>query len=215
MPQKTITYRSINKKDTKQLVTLISDTWHYEKITSTFCASHLSFAFLYSSLAHSTYTQVALKEGTPVGLIVGRISDVPLQQKVYLLHLYFHLFLLLFTSEGKQAIQSFRRHSQVNNALLKQTYETYDGELVLFAVDQSVRGSGIGSALFNQYLDYLKSVGARTFFLFTDTSCTYTFYEHKGLKRIGALTRRMPFLQKDISFFLYRGDLQQPELNEH
>ncbi|MCC5894684.1 MAG: GNAT family N-acetyltransferase [Alkalibacterium sp.] len=208
MPQNPISYRPLEKKDFKGLAAVISDTWHYEKISSPFTATHLAYAFLYSSLAHHTYTQIAIKEDTPVGLIIGRTNTVPFQHKRYYVHLFFHLFLLVFTSEGKQAIQSFRRNTQVTHALLKLTYESYDGEVLLFAVDKSTRGNGVGSTLFNGYLTYLRSEGARTFYLFTDTSCSYTFYEHKGLKRIGALTRRMPFLQKEISFFLYRGDLQ-------
>lgn len=213
MPNQSITYRPLEKNDYKALANMISNTWHYEKITSPFASLHLSYAFLYSSLAHHTYTQVAVSNNTPVGLIIGRTNDVPLKHKCYYVYLLFHLVLLLFTSEGKQAVQSFRRNSQVSQALLKLTYESYDGEVLFFAVDQTLRGSGVGSYLFDDYLNYLKTKGARTFYLFTDTTCTYTFYEYKGLKRIGALTRRMPFLQKEVSFFLYRGDLQEITLN--
>lgn len=213
MSNDSISYRAIEKKDYKQIAKVICDTWHYEKITSHYSAIHLSYAFLFSSLIHQTYTQVAVRNHVPVGIVMGRTNDVPLKNKVFYLNLAFHLVFLLFTSQGKQAFQSYRRHSQITSALLKQTYESYDGELILFAVDQSTRGTGVGSHLFNAYLQHLRNQGARTFYLFTDTSCTYTFYEHKGLRRIGALTRRMPFLQKEISFFLYKGDLQQSELS--
>lgn len=212
MPKESITYRPLEKQDIKPLAKIISNTWHYENITSPFIATHLSYAFLFSSLARHTYTQVAVKNDKPIGVIIGRTNDVLFQHKMYYILLFFHLFLLLFTSQGKQAVQSFWRNSQVNNALFKQTYESYDGEVVLFAVDQSKRESGIGSTLFDGYLHYLKDQGLQTFYLFTDATSSYTFYEHKGLKRIGALTRKMPFLQKEISFFLYKGDLKQSDL---
>lgn len=207
MTQDHITYRSIKPSDFKHLAELIDITWNYSSLASTFNAQQMSYAFLFSCLANQSFTQVAVKNNQPVGLIMGRIEETNLKQKLYLLPLFFNLFSLHFTAEGRQAFQSFRRSLHVNKSLLKQTYETYDGELVLFAVSPEVQGEGVGSKLFNNFLHYLRSEGASTFFLFTDTGCTYSFYDNKGLKRTGVITRQMPFLKSEISFFLYRGSV--------
>lgn len=205
MTTDSITYRPIRQSDFKALAKLIDTSWNYSQLTSAFNARQMSYAFLFSSLAHQSFTQVAVKNNQPVGVAMGRIEELPLIHKLYLLPLLFNLIALNLTAEGRRAFQSFRRTLHVNKSLLKQTYETYDGELVLFAVAPETQGQGIGSKLFEDFLHYLRSEGASTFYLFSDTSCTYSFYENKGLKRTGVITRNMPFLKKEISFFLYRG----------
>ena len=140
----------------------------------------MASVFLYSSLAHHNFSQVAIRDGKVVGLILGRTNEVPLKEKRYYLNMSYHLIRLLLTSEGKQAVQSFRRNLQVNQALLKQTYETYDGELIFFAVDASTRQSGIGSHLFYSYLTFMKNEGARTFVCLLIRAALMDFMNLKG-----------------------------------
>lgn len=207
MTTETISYRPVERSDYKALAALIDTSWNYSTLTSSFNAKQMSYAFLFSSLAHQSFTRVALKGNEPVGVAMGRTEELPLKHKLYLIPLLFNLVALHFTPSGREAFQSFRRTLHVNKSLLKQTHETYDGELVLFAVRPETQGLGIGSHLFDDFLKYLRSQGASTFFLFTDTSCTYSFYENKGLKRTSVISRNMPFLKRDISFFLYRGSV--------
>lgn len=207
MTKKAITYRSIKSSDYSELADLIATSWNYRKLTTSFNAKQMAYAFLFSSLAHQSFNQVAVKNNKVVGVVMGRVEELPLSQKLFLLPLLFNLLALQFTSEGRKAFQSFKRNLHVNKSLLKQTYETYDGELVLFAVSPDCQGLGVGSQLFQDFLMYLRSEGACTFYLFSDTSCTYSFYDYKGLKRTGVITRNMPFLRKELSFFLYRGSV--------
>ena len=44
---------------------------------------------------------------------------------------------------------------------------------------------GIGSVLIDAATTYLTEEGARQAFLYTDTDCTWQFYEHHGFKRAG------------------------------
>ncbi|EXJ23220.1 Histone acetyltransferase HPA2 [Alkalibacterium sp. AK22] len=208
MTAETTHYRPIEKKDFKALIELICKTWNYETLTTPFIASKLAAVFLFSSLAHHSYSQVAVKDGQIVGLIAGRDNDVPFEHNAYYLLTAWNIFLLLFSKSGREAFQSYKRYLNISESLLKQTHESYDGELLMFAVGDAVRGTGIGSRLFSLYLDFLRNKGARTFSLFTDTQCNYSFYEMKKLKRIGVVSRKMPFLNQEIIFFLYRGDLK-------
>lgn len=41
----------------------------------------------------------------------------------------------------------------------------------------------MGRELFQTVVDYIKSNSISAFYLFTDTSCNYPFYEHLGLTR--------------------------------
>ena len=55
--------------------------------------------------------------------------------------------------------------------------------MALFAVDAACRGKGVGKMLFQSALAYMKEQDLDEFYLFTDTSCNYGFYEHQGMTR--------------------------------
>ena len=71
-----------------------------------------------------------------------------------------------------------------NDNLLKATpYSTGANEITLLAVSESARGMGIGSVLIDAATAYLAEGGANRAFLYTDTDCTWQFYENHGFKR--------------------------------
>lgn len=72
-------------------------------------------------------------------------------------------------------------------------------------VDSSCRGKGIGKQLFQLALDYMKEQKLDTFYLFTDTSCNYRFYELQGMIRKGEknLTFNMKGQSAKMNFFIY------------
>ena len=53
----------------------------------------------------------------------------------------------------------------------------------MFALSPEYRGLGIGKKLFQCLLNYMQSEGIKEFYLYTDTSCNFGFYEHQGMKR--------------------------------
>ena len=75
--------------------------------------------------------------------------------------------------------------------------KTYPAELALFAVRSSCQGKGIGKKLFHSALAYLKQQGLDEFYLFTDTSCNYGFYEHQGMCRRGQREHLFPDKRAD------------------
>ena len=80
-----------------------------------------------------------------------------------------------------------------------------------FAVSPEARGMGVGRKLFNHMLDVFRDAGMNEYFLFTDTTCDYGFYDYRGLTRKAERTiRRDSFTQGgledgSLSFFLYEG----------
>ena len=50
-------------------------------------------------------------------------------------------------------------------------------------MDASCRGKGIGKKLFQSAMNYINDEKLKEFYLFTDTSCNYGFYEHQGMVR--------------------------------
>lgn len=56
--------------------------------------------------------------------------------------------------------------------------------------------------LFQTVIDYMKSQDISNFYLFTDTSCNYPFYEHMGLTR--RCEKKQIIGEKgDMTFFIY------------
>lgn len=85
----------------------------------------------------------------------------------------------------------------------------FEGELMLFIVDVACRGQGIGSVLYSKAVQYLRTQNCRRFFLYTDSSCTWRFYEGKHLRRIGSDQMAKPGeSDQTIQLYLYAGELQ-------
>ena len=101
--------------------------------------------------------------------------------------------------------KSFGNVNGIDKQLLNENNKTYPAELALFAVSSSCRGKGIGKMLFQSALNYMKQEKLKEFYLFTDTSCNYGFYEHQGMKR--TLEKKHVFnikgQQAVMNFFIY------------
>ena len=59
--------------------------------------------------------------------------------------------------------------------------------------------------MFYMAVEYLRSQNIREFYLFTDTSCHYPFYEHLGMTRRCELQHTMQVAGESeaMTFFLY------------
>lgn len=62
-----------------------------------------------------------------------------------------------------------------------------DAEMLIFALDSQYRGKGIGRELFDRTVESLKREGVRDFYLHSDSSSAFTFYEHRGIKRLAQM----------------------------
>lgn len=69
-----------------------------------------------------------------------------------------------------------------------------DNELELFVVNPQVRGRGTGTALMRAFEQALDGLGATSYWLQTDSTCTWTWYETHGFKRVAdvPLTAEFP-----------------------
>ena len=117
---------------------------------------------------------------------------------------------LLFTTKTGRGIgKFFSTFDQTDEELLKNAGNAFDAEICFFAVDESTRGTGIGKMLFAKALDYLEQEGTKTLYLFTDSSCTYQFYEKRGMQRLGEKTVEFsPHTDYRLNMFIYGLELQ-------
>ena len=200
-----IELREYQKQDFKALETIIKETWHYDDFSSPKIAIKLAKVFLSSCLTNYTFSRVAVVDGNVVGiLMVNNIAKHKCPFSNLLLQIK-SILSLLSSKEGRKISKIFSNINGIDKQLLNENNKIYLAELALFVVSSSCRGKGIGKMLFQSVLKYMKQEKLKEFYLFTDTSCNYGFYEHQGMKR--RLEKKHIFNIKEqqaiMNFFIY------------
>ncbi len=87
-----------------------------------------------------------------------------------------------------------------------------DNELELFVVNPQVRGRGTGKALMGEFERTLAKLGASTYWLQTDSTCTWTWYEAHGYQRVAdvPLSEDYPMPDAPAALACASSDTQSP-----
>lgn len=201
----TLKLREYQKKDFKALENIIRETWHYDEFSSPKTATKLAKVFLSSCLTNYTYSRVAVLNDQIAGIIL--VNNVSKHKCPFFNRLkqIISISSLLVSKEGRKVSKIFRNVNGVDKKLLHESHKSYPAELALFAVSAEFRGKGIGKKLFQSALDYINRQKLNEFYLFTDTSCNYGFYEHQGMIR--RLEKELVFhingQEEEMNFFIY------------
>lgn len=199
-----IEFREIVKKDEIFIENIIREAWHYDEMCRPQTAQKLANVFLASCLANQTYTQVAVLNGKPIGIIMGKDIRKHRSSFYYRWKQMISIVRLLMDSEGRKVASIFKGVNMIDQELLKESPIEYQGELSFFAISKDCRGLGIGKKLFLRLINYMKANNINRFYLYTDTSCNYQFYEHQGMIQRGMKTSSFPEIgSKKMDFFIY------------
>lgn len=200
-----IIFREFKEADRSELEQVIRETWCYDRFCTPKTAAQLANVYLSSCLANQTYTQIALVDNVPVGIIMGKnraSHKCPFSLQLKKIKA---IVKLMISKEGRSVSKIFGGINGIDKELLNLCPTNYQGELAFFAIRQNCRGKGIGKALFQKVVEYMRSQKIQNFYLFTDTSCNYGFYEHQGMKR--KQEKKYYFdvngLPEEMTFFLY------------
>ncbi len=200
-----IVLREYQKTDHKALERIVRETWKYDRFCSPKTAAKMAKVYLNSCLTNQTFTKVAEINGEPVGIIMGK--DIHNHQCPLTLRLAWlgSIIGLLITKEGREISKIFECVQGIDKELLSSCNKAYKGELAFFAVNEKYRGKGLGRKLFQTVVDYMSSNDLSEFYLFTDTSCNYPFYEHLGLIRRCEKQQRINVKgqESNMTFFIY------------
>lgn len=142
--------------------------------------------FFYTELNRATHIFTCYEGDTLRGVLLAHLDDSPVLPRSLWRTAYTRVFGWLLKTFAPDSNSSY---DSANRAMLKEYKKKYnpDGEIVFFAADPTARGKGIGTRL----LDAFSQVAAhREIYLYTDSNCSYQFYERRGFERVG---------EKDIS----------------
>ena len=187
MAESKVIYRDFCEKDICDVANLLASIWYPELSgEAALCAGKMDLAHF---AANTSHMRVAALDGSVVGIAAVRVKSPNKETVLKWKKFYSDVALRLQSLEPRVAQEildycSFEKKAQAK--MLSECSDCLDYELTLFAVSSKARGHGVGSTLLKQAVQYLKEAGAKSYFLFTDTSCTWQYYENRGMKRISS-----------------------------
>lgn len=176
-----VIYRSFKPSDIKPLSAILQNAWLKDDPLSETDAQLLGQAYLETALAKADYVQVAELNGTAVGIVIAKDLRKHTQNWNYQMSAAVHAFSTCRNEGSLDDVKDFFESEKMDGDMLKKTHQKFDACILLLAVNQAYKGNGIGGTLYHHFLDYLEVSGMKTFYLFTDSYCDYSFYEHLGL----------------------------------
>lgn len=109
---------------------------------------------------------------------------------------------LLVGTVGTLGKRAGDQYQQANRELYNNYVRSYqpDGKICFLAGNPHSKGKGVGSILLQEFE---RREPGKEVFLYTDSNCTYLFYEHRGFKRVGSKKITVDN-EIDLDCFLYR-----------
>lgn len=184
---KQLIYRNIKKSDYPTIKELINSAWHFERFaTNEKIREDILEIYLRNCLKEQTFTRVVEDEGKVVGILVGRSENEykKFRMSTHDLPIIWHIIKLCFSEEARQTTKGYRSFSKAYRELIENRVQEFDGELVLFIVDESYRGQGMGKKLTTLFFEYMKQTQTKHIYLYTDTECNYGFYDKQGFEKV-------------------------------
>ena len=220
--------RRLRRADYPVLVELIRQTWYADQTDGDTgghepadrarrhsVAWRLAAIDTHDCLARATHAAVAEQNGRVLGVILGSIPMNVTRAQV-LRHRLRQVRLalpMLASGAGRNGLCEQLGILHADRTLTRTVGKTYQAEIALFLVSPEAKGHGVGGRLFAHMLDWFQAIGVSEYFLFTDTTCDYGFYEHKGLERMAAETLSLA-PGETLNCFLYEGHVEDKELAE-
>lgn len=188
--KKNYKFVSYESKYLKSCSDLVRESWnlhqHYKKLKNIDSVYEL---YIKDCLDYSEYTELIVDENEIVhGIIFGSIEDRNIIQFIDLSikrikTALWRTIRVLRKDFGtiNTAINVYKKQKE-NDKLGEAYSDNFSSEINLFIVSKRLRGQGSGYKLMNRYIEYCNNNNLISVFLWTDVSCTYSFYERFGFE---------------------------------
>lgn len=182
-----VLYRPFEESDFDEIARIMQAQWH----ASEAAAGAYNFLEACDDLAYclslSTFSQVALVDDAPRGIVLARAGEAD-GAWVSRWQAASEDFMEQMHAIDPAALARYRSFIdatvRINDRLVEQSAVDTASEVTLLVVDKTARGLGIGSVLFDAARDHVAAEGLPYAYLATDTDCDWKFYEAHGMKRV-------------------------------
>ena len=177
-----IEIREINKKDFNKAINFAIRGMHFNMyLKNKLLLKLYGKYFWYMELSRSSQVISAYIGDKFVGVLLADIKGEPKVYKSFWKSLYIKFFDWAQNTFVKDGVGPY---DTANDEMLKnyKDKDKLDGEICFLAADPDSKTRGIGTKLLQEFE---KREKGKTIFLYTDSQCTYQFYEHRGFERVG------------------------------
>jgi ribosomal protein S18 acetylase RimI-like enzyme len=197
--------KEIQQKDFKKVIRFAIQGMHFEEyLKNKFILNAYGQYFWYLEYTNATQVLAAYEGDKLLGVLVVDMKNEPKPYKSFWKSAYVKFVDViqnLFFGSGVMP------YNEANKAMYEKYTEQFnpDGEIRFLAANPDSKVKGVGTFLLNE-LTRIKQ--GKEIYLYTDTNCTYQFYEHRGFERIGEQSIVLE-LQGDVALkcLLYRKKL--------
>ncbi len=174
--------RELNKKDFKKVIQYAIKGMHFDEyFKSNFMLKAYGRYFWYLEYINATQVIAVYDRDMLLGVLVADMKDEPKRYKSFWRELYVKIVNIVQNMIFGSGVMPY---NQANKEMFAKYTEHYnpDGEIRFLAANPDSKVKGIGTYLLNELS--MREAG-KEIYLFTDTYCTYQFYERRGFERVG------------------------------
>lgn len=91
---------------------------------------------------------------------------------------------ILQQTEKGSIFEKYIQTLALDEVLLRESHHEFPASLNLLIVKEEYQGLGIGGKLYRDFCQYLKNNDIHSFYLYTDDSSAYRFYEHQKMEKL-------------------------------
>ncbi len=173
-----LAFKQLEKKDYKKAIQFAIKSMHFDWYTKSKLLLNLyGRYFWYLELNRATQIIALYADDELVGVLLADIKGKSKKHHSFSQKLYVKLFDFLQNVFVKDSNGGY---DATNDELLADYLKKHspDGEIVFLAANPDLKIKGIGSKLLKEFE---RREQGKEVFLFTDSGCTYQFYERRGL----------------------------------
>lgn len=174
--------KELRKKDWKKVIGYAIRGMHFDEyLKNGFLLGAYGRYFWYLEYTNATQVIAAYEGEELLGVLVADMKNEPKVNKSFFKSIYIgfvDFIQKVFFGGGVMP------YNDANKAMFADYTKQYtpDGEIRFLAANPDGKTKGVGTFLLNELA---KREQGKEIYLFTDTNCTYQFYERRGFERIG------------------------------
>lgn len=179
-----VNLRLMQTSDYEELLKLVIVTWDYRSWVQPELVYPMAEFFLSDLLQRSDHIVIATVDGTLAGVCAGDIIDLTKLQSFSRRQKLKALGEILQQTEKDSIFEKYIQTLALDEVLLRESKHEFPASLNLLIVKEEYQGLGIGSKLYRDFCQYLKNNDVHSFYLYTDDSSDYRFYEHQKMEKL-------------------------------